>query len=254
MQRYLTLTLFLAFYPVLLFSQNEPEIGPPEVSYYNDTLKVVYEIGNCKTGNLYEIKLKVFNSQGGEIRASALSGDIGRNITCGTNKTIYWDLAADNIQIDDDIELEILANLMFVDEPVIGRPEKVKEKSGRGKIIASSLIFPGLGQKKASGKKGHLILGAAGYGCVAAAGIMFSESNRAYNRYEEATSQDARDEYFQKSEDLFNTAKAAAIGAGGIWAINLIWSAIIPIEDNKMTFGLGQLPTGGVSINARWNF
>lgn len=251
----LSLTLLLIIFPVLLFSQNDPKIGPPEVSFFSDTLKVVYDIGNCKAGSVYDIDLKIFYSDGTELRASSLSGDIGKSISCGNSKTIYWDMAKDNIQLNDDIEIEIIAKQIFTDEPVRGTPEKTNSSLTRGKIIASSLLLPGLGQKKAKGKSGPLVLGVVGYGSLAAIVYFALEGKKSYDLYLDETEQSYRDDHFTKSEDSYEMMKVSAIAAAGVWTANMIWAAFVPYEKNQnMVVGVVPAASGGIELYARWTF
>ena len=250
-----TLLLLLTLLPSLLFSQNEPDIGAPQVTYYNDTLQIVYTINNCQPGNLYSIDLKVFSSDGKEVRLSSLSGDIGKNITCGDENMIYWDLAKDNFQVNDDIEIEILAKLTSFEKPPRKAAINAIPDLSRGKIVANSLIFPGLGQKKVKGRNSPLILGVSGYLFASASVVFAIETGNKYDQYLNETNGLVRVKTWSRVEDNYEMAKITAYTAAGIWAVNLIWAAFVPTEHNKpVAIGVLPIETGGVGVYARWNF
>ncbi|HKL66369.1 MAG TPA: hypothetical protein VJ877_00645 [Bacteroidales bacterium] len=293
---------FLAAISVQVQSQSNISISRPELTYYNDTLVILFDIRGCSQNNIFNIYPHITYPNGEAINTSALQGDIGDSIRCGQDKRIVWNLAADNIRINGNIEVQITAKQVVTND--IGEDVEAKakdevatteEKKGmnlneeagedpdqearidikkhaddeipgnsgtilppsysRGNIMASSLILPGLGQKKASSKGAHLLLGVIGYGSLAASGYFIYDYNNKYDQYLEAVSVNDRDRLFRESEKSYNMARYLVFSAAGVWALNLIWSAIIPSSPrNNFKAGASANKMKGVNIYATWKF
>ncbi len=113
--------LLLTFFPVLS-AQEGFKISKPEPSFSNNTLIIKYDITGCGSGEFVDITLIILNSKGDTLKPGYISGDIGLRINCGFDKTIVWDLARDNVKIDEDIQILI--------------------KGKRSVPVASILLFP----------------------------------------------------------------------------------------------------------------
>jgi len=245
-----------------MYAQDRASISTPDLTYNNDTLTIVFDINNCQPEKIYIVDLKIYTSDGNEVIASGFSGDLGDNIKCGNNKKIIWSLARDNYQINDDIEVQIFADEVVINlqseekTEIAEKPmDNVATSYSRGNIIASSLVLPGLGQKKASRKSGHLFLSVLGYGSLATSGYFFMDYNKKYDLYIEAASPTESDRLFLESEDSYKLSKYFVYGAAGIWTVNLIWSAVIPTtKRNNMAVGISPLNSGGIELSAKWTF
>lgn len=253
-----TITIFLLS-SVMCYSQKKARISTPDLRYYNDTLIIAFSINNCQAEELFTIDPKIFTSNGNEVSASSLSGDLGENIKCGSNKQIIWNLANDDFQINDDIEVQIFADQVIINLPVEEESVEISPVTyssiSRGSIIASSFFFPGLGQKKASRKSGHLLLGVLGYGSLATSAYFILDYNKVYDQYLESTSDSESNDLFLKSEKSYNLSKYLVFGAAGIWTINFIWSAVIPTtQQNKVAVGISPVNKGGIELYAKWTF
>lgn len=257
------LILLLFVISISAFSQTKARISTPDLTYFNDTLVIIFDINNCQTNNLYIIDLKIFTSDGGQVSASGFSGDLGDNISCGKNKKIIWNLAKDNFRINDDIEVQI-----FADEVIINLPEAenmddriekpvnmISTTYSRGNIFGSSLVFPGLGQKKASRNPGPLFLGVLGYGSLAASGYFIMDYSKKYDQYLDSSIRSESDRLFLESEKSYKFSQYFIYGAAGIWAVNLIWAAVIPTNtNNNMAVGISPLNSRGIELYAKWTF
>jgi len=244
------------------FSQTKARISTPDLTYYNDTLLIIFDINNCQSEEIFIIDPKVFTSDGREVSASGFTGDLGDNIRCGRNKKIIWSLARDDYQVNGDIEVQIFAEEVIINmspeekTEVIEKPvDRVTTTYSRGNIISSSLVLPGLGQKKASRKAGHLFLGVLGYGSLATSGYYLMDYNKKYDQYLESSTAYEIDRLFLESEEAYKMSKYFVYGAAGIWVVNLIWSAVIPTTSrDNMAVGISPLNSGGIELYAKWTF
>lgn len=265
----------LLFMSLQLFPQAQVSISKPRLSYFNDTLVIFFDITNCNDA-VFEVEPRITTYGGTVINASNLSGDTGENVSCGNNKKIIWSLAEDDIRLNEEIEVQIMAEQLISNKEEGGKVnqagEKVKEGGDRDKeetmpsdltapaysranIMASSVIFPGLGQKKASRKGAPMLLGALGYGALATSGYFIYDYNKKYDQYLEAMSVTESEKLYEESNKSFKTARNLIYGAAGIWAVNLIWSAVIPSSrTGNFAAAMSTNDMYGIQLCARWKF
>ena len=136
--------LLLTFFPVLS-AQEGFKISKPEPSFSNNTLIIKYDLTGCGSGEFVDITLIILNSKGDTLKPGYISGDIGLRINCGFDKTIVWDLARDNVKIDEDIQI-LIEGKRSVRTAAVFIPEQ--KKITRGNILLSSFIILVLARKK----------------------------------------------------------------------------------------------------------
>ncbi len=290
MKTYKLILLLTLLVCIRAFPQQGISISKPDLSYHNDTLVIIFDIKGCSQDDLFSV-IPLISSQGeDQIKMSGLSGDLGDNIKCGKDKKIIWSLAADGFMINGDIEVQISAQQVIIEAREYKEDETLKkeitvkdreditdpgnraEKAentktpgetanlspagySRGNIIASSMIFPGLGQKKAIRKGSPLILGIIGYGGLASAGYFIYNYNKKYNQYLESNERTLSDQLFMDSEKSYNTARYLIFGTAGIWTVNMIWSALVPASGKKdFNAGMTMNNMNGIELYAKWTF
>jgi hypothetical protein len=253
MRRFL-LFLFMFFNYTLISGQSKTMISKPELSYMNNILAVKYNITGCGKGQYVDISLIVVNSKGDTLKPSTITGDIGNMVKCGPGKTITWDVASDNIKIDDDIVVMLVGKDHIPVTSIIKTP--ANPRTTRGKAIASSFFIPGLGQKMASGKGCYLLFSGLVYGAAGASAYYFNMEKKYYADYLDSSGTEA-DNYFNKSEKSNDMGRYLLYGAAAAWVTNFIWSAVIPIKDKpvkKPALGLSTSGRDGLLISAKWTF
>lgn len=252
MKRALLLLIFLVSY-FTLNAQNSIKISTPEVSFLNNVLTIKYDISGCGTVDYVNIKLIVLNPQGDTIKPAYVSGDIGSSVNCGLGKKIEWNVAKDGIVINEELEIQVTGSPV---KKVVPAYNTVQKSVSRGNILLSSTFIPGLGQKKASGKGGYLIFSGLVYGSAGASLYYFLKSDQYYEKYDLASGTE-RDNLYEKAVNTFNTSQYMLYTAAGLWAVNMIWSAAIPIKNlskNKIDVTLLPMRDKGYMFSARWTF
>jgi hypothetical protein len=246
------LSVIFAF--ITLPVQSQIRISQPALGYSASIMTVKYDITGCGSGEYVNIKLVVLNSKGDTIRPVYITGDLGAKINCGLNKTIIWNVGKDNIKIDEDLQISILGEKSLPEIPAFSAaPVK---KISRGGVMISSLFVPGLGQMRASGKGGYLVLGALAYGGLGSSIFFNIQSKKYFNDYQSATGSE-RDRLFNLSQKSYDKSQYLLYGTAGVWAINMIWSAFTPINENKgknLHVSLIQSPSNGVLFCAKLTF
>jgi len=238
-----------------LSAQEDFKISKPDASFSDNTLIIRYDITGCGSGEFIDIKLIILNSKGDTLNPGYISGDIGLRINCGFGKTIVWDLARDKVKIDEDIQILIIGKKSAPSFSTIVVSEQ--KKISRGTILLSSAVIPGLGQKKASGKPVYFVFSGLVYGCIGTSCYYnFIKSKQLKKDYLAATGIE-RDDLFNKWEKSYDLTKFFIYGAAGAWAINAIWSSIIPINEKPLKgidLGLTSLNKNDLMVSATWKF
>lgn len=229
------------FIPSQLFAQSKARIENVDFFPDGSTLIITYDIVKSKSNETFKIWVDVYTEAGMVITPKAITGDAGSNIAGGENKRIIWDMEADQVYLDEDIAIVVLAESeLFVPEsktvvqkePVVeDQPKPIKQKGEKsgisvGGALGLSLVLPGLGRRVASGKGVAYLWGVAGYGCLAGAYFM---NNSAYNNYEEyknATTTSERDDLYNKAKNQDLYSKLFLGGAAAIWVVDLIVTGV----------------------------
>lgn len=236
-------------------AQTGIKISTPEVSYLNGVLSIRYDIAGCGSNDFVNIRLVILNSKGDTLRPTYITGDLGSRVSCGFGKKIEWNMQRDGILIDEEIEVLVTGRPVVQETPVYTLQATDKGLS-RGNVILSSVFVPGLGQAKASGKKGALVMSGLFYGLAGSSAYFYSQKVKYYNDYQTASGT-LRDELFEKSETNFNNSRYALIGAAGIWAVNFVWAAAVPIRESgtgKTSVNMLTVPGKGYMIAFRKTF
>jgi len=252
-----TIQIFLILFSFsTLKAQENIKISTPIVSFINNILTIEYDITGCMTGAYIEINLLVLNSEGDTLKPQNINGDFGSNVSCGFGKKIEWNILKDSILINDELKVQIIGT-PFIPE-VISQPVVKLKAIPRSNIIFSSFFLPGLGQKKASGKKGYILFSGMVYGAIGSSIYNYYESKKYYDLYLTRSGLDSDiDGLFNKSIKHYNISQYMLYGATGLWAINMIWSAAIPIKETarkKIDLSLISLPQNGYMVSAKWTF
>ena len=190
----------------------------------NNKLNIDYKFIKSKSNQRYNVWVEITKSTGEKINAKALSGDVGDNITGGENKQIIWDYNKNGIILDDEINVEV-----FADITVLG--------PGPGKAIFLSAILPGLGLTAMDKGKPYWIMGVAGYGLLAGSVYMNKTAEQEYKDYLDAKDTGEANDFYDSSKKYNQLSQTMAYAAIGVWAGSLIWTTLKAIGGNKSTMG-----------------
>lgn len=105
-------------------------------------LVILYDLPTVQpTDSLY---VEIETSSGRRFRPITVSGNVGKTLTPGRNKTIYWDVVRDNVQLDEEVEVIIrLVRLGRVARPqpaVAARPAPVVAAPPPAPVVAVPTI------------------------------------------------------------------------------------------------------------------
>ncbi len=124
---FLILFLFSLFSGICL-GQTRELITRPYLKLVNDSLIIKYDIISNNADDKYDVWIEITDATGKKINVYSVQGDIGNDIKAGLNKKIVWDLAADNIFLNANINVEIIAKKIIIPVKVKEEPEIIEEE------------------------------------------------------------------------------------------------------------------------------
>ena len=132
---------FVCFFPPSLFAQDEISVSQSSLKFLNDRLIIKYDILGSKPEDRFRVWLEITDSTGAKIAARFLYGDIGDEVPGGLQKQIIWDLAADSLYLNMDINVEIFATKNIKPVPVVAEKpdEKIKTDTALTILAAEQL-------------------------------------------------------------------------------------------------------------------
>ena len=208
------------------------------VHVVNNELVVDYDFTKFKQKQRFIVWLEIKNSAGNKLNVKTVSGDVGEDVEAGENKQIRWNFLADKIVIDDNIEIEVKAELMDELVPV-------------GKALMLSAVLPGWGLSKIKKKKSYLFLGAVTYSTVFLSYVYNENAYSDYYQYLDGDEISSESEYYSSSKSkkaMSNVFKYTAITS---WAVNMIWTYIAASKSksSKIDFSQNQKMRFNAGIN-----
>ncbi|MCD4735597.1 MAG: hypothetical protein K8R53_06105 [Bacteroidales bacterium] len=226
------------------FGQTEAKIINIDFNLVGENIVITYDIVNYVPGEKFDITIEVITESEKKLDARSLTGDVGRNITGGNNKTVTWDFKNDNIKLTEGVYVEIIAeSLMVIEKP------KPPEKKSLGGAFFKSLIFPGWGNSSISGGP-YWLFGFAGYGCVAGSVWCNMQSYQSLEDYKISSDIDERNQLFSDAESQDQLSTIFLAGAAAIWLTDI---TILLIKGNKprnLTYKQNEAgPTIGYAID-----
>ena len=227
-------------------TQAQSKAKVENIDFYavGSNLNITYDIVKAKSGESFEVWVKVITDSGKEIVPTALTGDVGKGVSGGPNKRIVWDVESDNAFFDEEISVEVFLQSEFIPaqksetEEKTKTPKKTKSTSdvSVGKAILLSALLPGLGNRYVKGSGAQWLIGVAGYGLIIGSVAMNNSAYNAYDKYKEATTASDRDDYFDQAKSKNTISNVFAGAAIAIWVADLVWTGIQASKARKNSY------------------
>ena len=114
----------------IIYGQTAATITDVDFNLVNNTIVVNYSITGALSNEVFEISLHFVNESGQAIIPVSVRGDIGVNVSGGFNKTIYWDIDNDRMEISGVVKafVTIVSSHAIITEPYTGSPQIMGEK------------------------------------------------------------------------------------------------------------------------------
>ena len=222
--------VLLILFPFTHFCQTRVNITKPRLELSDENLIIEYDILSADPSDLFKVWIEVTNASGIKINALSLSGDVGEDISGGSNKRILWNLEKDGISLDKEIFVEVIAEKKKLPEvqkeiiPIETTPTTDVNKISKGNMVLSSTVLPGWGLSKVRQGKPYWLLGVAGYSCIAGSVILNRSAILTHDDYRGSLDADESITLYDKSVRQDNISEYLGYTAAGIWAVSLIWT------------------------------
>lgn len=218
----LYLILLLATSNINSFAQTSARIENTSLQLDNGRLIITYDLINTRADERFNVWIDIRKSTGEEIKAKSLSGHIGKNIVGGRGLNIIWNFENEGIDYEGNISVHVLAELVTIQNLKLER------------ILIKSAVFPGWGLYDIKKVYPYLLIGAAGYGSIAAALIYNNKSNITYDLYkEESYDVSKRESLYNDFTRQYNASKIFRISAIAIWVLDIGWATVNYVDKTR---------------------
>lgn len=194
------------------FTSKGQQIENVDFFQEGSSIIVTYDLVNCPAKSFYNIELSFVDRQNKNIVPISVEGDLKR-VYPGTAKKIIWKYTSDVEALETDISAVVKIVESF----------STQIKGGPANAVLS-MILPGWGDhyvNKVNKSSPYLVslafLGAAGYGLY-----QKTQSDKYYNLYKTAVTQNQMDEQYKLASEANQTFLLCAGGAALIWVIDVI--------------------------------
>jgi hypothetical protein len=195
---------FLALFPAFLSAQQFTNID-----FYTQQEKVIitYDLINCPSRRLYDIKLSFVDRNRQVIRPSSVSGDINR-IRCGSTKSITWDVLADRTAFQGEYQAVL----------EVQKKHRQKIQGGPGNAVFS-VLMPGMGNLFVSDKRkgGAFLLTGLVAGSVAVGLSYNAKAQKLHGEYRKATTHEDINRLYKEANKEYRTFQTWLSVAGILW-------------------------------------
>lgn len=231
-----------------LVAQSKAGIFNVDFTVNRDSLIVTYDILKSKFSERFNITFTVKAITGKTYSPKTVYGDIGNNVFGGKGKRIIWEIAKDNVLIDEEIFVEVHGQPVFETEQVVQKEEPAPVTNNwddgsrtfsKGGALALSAILPGLGITKQKEGGAYWLLSIATYGLAAGGIILNASSSSTYDKYTAATTAEERNSLYDKALSQNKTGNILIYSAIGVWVGNMVWTLLTPNKIKTTGFSYG---------------
>lgn len=208
----------------LSLSLAQPVVSNIRTDYTADRMKITYDVQKLTEQD--SVYLQIASRTKGLLKIRTVTGDVGRNLSSGTNKVIYWDFALDGFTMGDEAI-----------QPIVGVKEAPRQQTiGRGPLSAlASIAVPGLGNMLVHRKVGYRPLITVAYGGLLVYGFLERQkANDQYDRYMSEPYERDAIPYYDAANQHRKRYMNAFRGAGLILAADVIYSVIKGIQNDRL--------------------
>lgn len=174
-------------------------------------VKIQYDVAGISPAD--SVYIQVESRSGGTLPVRTVTGDVGRAVLPGTDKTIYWDYGLDGILIADDIRATV----------VVKHAPQQRSGSGGATYALLSALAPGVGTifVQPNRKIGIRPLITVAYAGLLTYGLVQrSQSKKQYARYETGFDQNDYDKANQRHHQYLVAMRTAAV----VWVADIVYT------------------------------
>lgn len=241
LQLRLLISWFMLSVHIAFFGQQKTQITDLRLSFRDNRLEILYNLTGGHASDEYRVWVEISDSAGLRIEARSLSGDLGDQISGGTDKKISWDLTKDGVYFDKEIFVEVKAELLFATKPAKRKP--YKKESGYGELFIKSAALPGWGLTEIKRGKPFWIVGVSGYACLMASYIYHQKALDTKDEYKNSPyiSIEKNDELYNKAASQHQTSRLLAYSFAALWIADKL---ILTFNSKKSTRKMSSNDSG----------
>jgi len=206
--------LIVLLFPITFYGQNV-KIETTSLEVVSKKLQIQYDFIKSKKTHRFEVWVEISTLSGEKIDARTFNGDIGEGITGGKDKQIIWDYNADGIILNEEINVDLNATISTVP----GAVKPIKE-------LAKSIAFPGWGLSSIDNGKPYWLLGVVGYASLGTSIMLYSNSQKNYDKYQVTTDPNESTNLYDKSLSQNSLSQTFGYVAVGTWVISAVWTIV----------------------------
>ncbi|GAB4027960.1 hypothetical protein [Spirosoma gilvum] len=190
--------------------------------------KIQYDISGLIAAD--SVYIQVESRSAGLLVAKTVTGDVGKAITSGFNKTIYWDYRLDGLTMVDDIRVTIHVKQAFVPG------QRIALGGGPANALVSA-VLPGLGNifVQPNHKVGLRPLITVAYAGLLVYGLV--QRNRSQQQlaiYQNQLSESVYDDANQFHHQYLLATRAAAL----VWAADVVYTFLKGRKNQRERLGI----------------
>ncbi|MGM9511094.1 hypothetical protein ACS5NO_25385 [Larkinella sp. GY13] len=226
--------------PAMSQSTRQVTVTNVKIEQQETRIKITYDVENLvKSDSVY---IQAVNQNNRVLIARSVTGAVGKGVGSGKGKVVYWDIQADGLLAED--EVQVVVNVKLAPPDLGGGPANA----------LLSILVPGLGNVLVQPNKkiGFRPLITVAYGGLLVYGLMQrSKAMDQYAIYESQPYENQAEPYFTKANQLRHQYLIATRAAALILVSDVIYSAIKGSRNrrkfNQLTLGFqGNTPLIGI--------
>jgi hypothetical protein len=211
----------LSFFLLFLSIGNKSSVAQTAARIENTRLEIdegrliiTYDLLYARNNERFNVWVNISKSSGQDIDPKNITGHIGKNIAGGKGLIIVWNYDSDGIGYEGEVDVQVMAELMVTSSLKIER------------VLLKSAVLPGWGLYDIDKTSTYFLMGAAGYGSIAAALIYNGKSDRTYSDYLDSEDIPERESLYNDYTRQVNTSRVFGIAAAAIWIADFGWATL----------------------------
>ncbi len=228
--------------PITSIAQTRARIENVGFILDSNQIKIFYTLVNSKPYESFNITPKIYKVSGQQINARTFTGDL-KNVTGNALHIINWDIEKDGIALDNEIYVEITAEL-----ETSQKKEKLLNPPSKAICLLNSVVYPGWGSARLSNNNWHYVKGVLAYGTLVSAIVFHQLAETNYDNYITANDYSTRNEYYNNVGKYTTLFYIFLSGAVAIWSVD-IFTVMVSKGDHDMKISGILFPSDNLSIN-----
>jgi hypothetical protein len=212
---------YISFFVLLMAVGNKNSVAQTAAKIENTRLEIdegrliiTYDLLYTRNNERFNVWVNISKPSGQEIGPKNITGHIGKNIAGGKGLIIVWNYDIDGIDYEGEVDVQVMAELIETSSLKIE------------KVLLKSAVLPGWGIYDIDKKSTYFLLGAAGYGSIAAALVYNGKSDNTYTDYLNSEDIDKRESLYNDYTRQINASRVFGIAAAAIWIADFGWATI----------------------------